>query len=132
MKRNANWTAALVSASILAGASAAFGQRLTEMYIPIGQSPGLSGKYTLIGTVSAVDAQSRRITCAYEAGSTTVQVTERTRIWLDRSKAKLPSVKGTLSDCGVGRRMEAKYVNNERRPGGEAEWIKVEVPPAAR
>jgi hypothetical protein len=92
---------------------------------PIGKSPPV--EHTLIGTISAVDATARRITCSGEAGSTTVQVTERTRIWLDRTPAKLPNLKGTLSDCRVGRRLEAKYVNNERTPGAEAEWIKVEV-----
>ncbi|HET6921892.1 MAG TPA: hypothetical protein VFI16_01975 [Anaeromyxobacteraceae bacterium] len=121
------WTWKAGAILLLAGATAASAQRLTEMYIPIGKSPGLSGKHTLIGTISAVDATARRITCSGEAGSTTVQVTERTRIWLDRTPAKLANLKGTLSDCRVGRRMEAKYVNNERKPGAEAEWIKVEV-----
>jgi hypothetical protein len=126
MTRRAIWTAG--AALLLAGANAAFGQRLTEMYIPIGQSPGLSGKHTLIGTIGAVDAQSRLVTCAHDSGTATVQVTDRTRIWLDRSKAKLPNRKGTLADLVAGRRMEAKYVGNERKPGGEAEWIKVEAP----
>jgi hypothetical protein len=119
-----------LAALLLAGAGAAWGQKLTEMYIPIGQSPGLSGKHTVIGNIEAVDARMRTITCAYGAESTTMKVTDTTRIWLDRSKAKLPSVKGTLGDCQVGRRMEAKFVNNQRVAGGAVEWIKVEVGPA--
>jgi hypothetical protein len=125
MTRNAISTA--VAAMLLLGAGAAFGQRLTEMYIPIGQSPGLSGKRTVVGTISATDPKTRRITCAYGSETATMQITDRTRIWLDRSRAKLPSLTGALTDCIVGRRMEARYVNDERKPGGDVEWIKVEV-----
>jgi len=122
-----------VAVLLLLGATAALGQRLTEMYIPIGQSPGLSGKHTMIGTISAVDAKARRITCAYGSETATMQLTDRTRIWIDRSKARQPSLKGALSDCVVGRRMEARWVNDERKAGGEVEWIKVEVAePGAR
>jgi hypothetical protein len=118
-----------VAVLLLAGATAAHGQRLSEMYVPIGESPGLSGKLTVIGTITAVDAKTRTITCVYGSETTTAKVTGRTRIWLDRSKAKLPSQNGTLADCLVGRRMEMRYVADLRKPGGEVEWLKVEVAP---
>ena len=124
MTRRAIWTAGVTL--LLASATVAFGQRLTEMYIPIGQSPGLSGKHTFIGAIGAVDAGSRLVTCVHASGTATMKVTDRTRIWLDRSRAKQANGKGTLADLVVGRRMETKYVGNERKPGGEAEWIKVE------
>jgi hypothetical protein len=129
-KRRASWTALVVL--LLAAATAAHGQRFTEMYIPIGQSPGLSGKHTVQGTISAVDAKSRMVTCVYGSETTTAKVTDRTHIWLDRSKAKLSSQKGALSDCVVGRRMEMRYVNDQHKAGAEAEWIKVEVAPGAK
>jgi hypothetical protein len=116
-------------AVLLAGAGAALGQRLSEMYIPIGQSPGLSGKHTVVGTITAVDPKSGILTCSYGSETTTAKVTARTRIWLDRSKARLTSQKGSLSDCAVGRRMEMRYVKDQRAPGAEVEWIKVEVAP---
>jgi hypothetical protein len=121
-----------VAVLLLLGATAALGQRLTEMYIPIGKSPGLSGRHTMIGTISAVDAKARRITCAYGSETTTMQLTDRTRVWIDRSRAKLTSLNGTLSDCVVGRRMEARWVKDERKAGGEVEWIKVEGPEAGK
>ena len=88
-RRNVVWLA--VAVLLLAAATAAHGQRLTEMFIPIGESPGLSGKHTIIGTISAVDAKTRIITCVYGSETITAKVTDRTRIWLDRSKAKLSS-----------------------------------------
>jgi tetrahydromethanopterin S-methyltransferase subunit D len=108
-------------------ATAALAQRVTERYIPIGQSPGLSGKHTVIGTISAVDAKGRTLTCSHEAGTITMRVTDRTKVWLDRSKAKQSNLTGSFTDCMAGRRMEAKYVNNDRRPLAEVEWIKVQI-----
>jgi hypothetical protein len=120
---------ALLCGALLAvlAASAAFAQRATERYIPIGQSPGLSGKHTVIGTISAVDAKGRTLTCSYEAATITMKVTDRTKIWLDKSQVKQSNLAGSFTDCMAGRRMEAKYVNNDRRAGAEVEWIKVQV-----
>lgn len=43
----------------LGGAIEASGQQATEMFIPIGQSPGLSSKESVIGTLESVDQGSR-------------------------------------------------------------------------
>jgi hypothetical protein len=120
---------ALQCAALLAmlAATAAFAQRATERYIPIGQSPGLSGKHTVIGTISAVDVKGRTLTCSYETSTITMKVTDRTKIWLDKSKVKQANLAGSFTDCIVGRRMEAKYVDNDRRAGAEVEWIKVQI-----
>jgi hypothetical protein len=40
---------------------------------------------------------------------------------------KLSNQKGTPSDLKAGARVEIKYINDERKDGGTAEWIKVEV-----
>ena len=45
-------------------ASAPSAQKMTEQYIPIGQSPGLSGKYTVIGKLQSVNPQERTCTVA--------------------------------------------------------------------
>lgn len=105
----------------------ALAQRSTEMYVPIGQSPGLSGKVTTIGTIDDVKLQEKVITCSYGSGSISAKITPKTRIWLDRSKAKLPNSPGGFSDCTKGRRVEVKYVNNDRRDGADADWVKVEI-----
>jgi hypothetical protein len=102
-------------------------QKMTEMYIPIGQSPGLSGKYTTIGTITTVNPQTKALTCTYGAGSISFSVTPRTRFWLDRSALKAPNTKGTFADCAVGKKVEVKTVNNTRADGSEVEWIKIQV-----
>jgi hypothetical protein len=125
MKRRSVLLGGLLALAL--GATAAQAQRATERYIPIGRSPGLSGKRTVMGTIAAVNAKERTLTCAYASGTATMKVTDRTRIWLDRSKDKLPNLTGTLADCIVGRPMEARFLNDERKPGAEVDWIKVQV-----
>ena len=103
-----------------------YAQKTTERFIPIGQSPGLSGKFTLIGKIEAVDLQKKALTCADSTGSHIVKVTEQTPIWLDRSRLNQTNQTGTLTDCQKGRPVEVKFVDKERKEG-PAEWIKVGV-----
>ncbi len=56
--------------------AAAQAQKTTEQFIPIGQSPGLSGKYTYLGAIESADSVARLVT----AGGRSVRVTARTRI----------------------------------------------------
>ena len=105
-----------------------YGQRSTEMYIPVGKSPGLSGKYTVIGTVNSLDSEARTLTCKDQSGVLyTMTVDENTKFWLDRSALKQSSVKASLMDCKLGVLMEVKYRDNDRKAGGLAEWIKIRV-----
>jgi hypothetical protein len=106
---------------------AAHGQKATEQFIPIGQSPGLSGKHTLIARIEAVNPPTRTLTLKNETGTHTVRIAEQTKIWLDRSRLQQPNVKGTFADCSVGSLAEIKFLQNERREGGVAEWAKVQV-----
>ncbi len=99
----------------------ALAQKTTEQFIPIGQSPGLSGKYTYQGVIEAADSAVQSVT----AGGSSVQVTERTRIWLDRSSAKQPNVAGSFDDLQAGRRVEIKYEDDARK--AFAAWIKVQA-----
>ena len=121
------------SALLWGSASAPSAQKMTEQFIPIGQSPGLSGKYTVIGKLQSVNAQEKTCTVAATTSATSdalnVRITERTKIWLDRSKLQQPNVPGTLADLRPGATVEVKP---EGHQGGvssaPAEWIKVEVP----
>jgi hypothetical protein len=106
---------------------AAHGQKATEMFIPIGQSPGLSGKHTLIARIEAVNPQTRMLTLKSATGMQTVRVTEQTKIWLDRSRLQQPNRTGTFADCSVGSTAEVKFVQNERKDGGVADWVKVQA-----
>lgn len=106
---------------------AAHAQKATEMIIPIGQSPGLSGKHTLIARIEAVNLQTRTLTLKAASGTQTVRITDQTRIWLDRSKLQQPNRTGAFADCSVGSTAEVKFVQNERKDGGVADWVKVQA-----
>ena len=100
-------------------------QKTTEIFIPIGKSPGLSGEYTKIGEIEAVSAQDQTITMSDAAGSYTLQVSEGCSIWLDKSQMKSTNHVGSFSDLVTGRMVEVKYKGND--PEGDVEWIKVQI-----
>ena len=117
-----------ISALLLGGPRAASAQKTTEQFIPVGRSPGLSGKHTVIGTVQAVNARDQTLTIAGPAGTRSAKVTERTRIWLDRSRSQQPSVKGTFADLRTGVTVEVKHEDPAgASAGGPAEWIKIQI-----
>jgi len=103
----------------------AHGQKATERYIPLGQSPGVSQRLTSIGEIADVDEPKRTVTIVEPGARRTVSITAATRIWLDRTKIKQPSLTGTFSDLQRGRRVEVKFQDAERRQ--TAEWVKVEI-----
>ena len=111
----------------LGGALNASGQQATEMFIPIGQSPGLSNKETVIGTIESVDPGTRMVTVSNPSGAQTVGITDRTMIWLDRSDQNQPNQNGAIGDLQKGRKIEIKIRKGE--PKAIAEWIKVQVGP---
>ena len=112
-------TAAVAILSTLGGVSLAHGQRATELYIPIGASPGVSGIHTLIGPIEAVDAGLRTL----RVGGTTVAIADTTEIWLDRSARAQSAATGSLGDCAPGRTAEVKLREGAAAP--VAEWVKV-------
>jgi hypothetical protein len=105
----------------------ASGQKATEMFIPIGQSPGLSKGNSVIGTLESVDPEKRSVTVASLSGAQTVEITDRTMIWLDLSQEKKPSRNGAINDLQQGRKVEVKVSKGEAKV--VAEWIKVQVGP---
>jgi hypothetical protein len=110
---------------LLAGLSLARAQEATERYIPIGQSPGLSGSHTVIGEVQGGDYKAGRIAVAADGRIYSVAVTERTRIWIDRSALKLPALTGKIEDCARGAKVEVSYEDDQKQ--GAADWIKVQA-----
>lgn len=106
--------------------SIAFAQKATEIYIPLGKSPGLSGVHTALGTIDAVNAQDRNVTMASASGERyTVRLSDDTKIWLDRSKIGERNVVGSFSDLQQGRRIEVRFSGEDRT--GTVVWIKVEI-----
>jgi hypothetical protein len=108
---------------VVASLSLAHGQEATERFLPIGQSPGQSGKTTTVGTVAAVDVQARSITVSSDGRAANFGWNLRTRIWLDRSRQQLGTLKGAESDIQVGRRVE---VSPGKTDPGVLDWIKLD------
>ena len=119
------WLARVIVVVALAGVSEAFGQEATEMYIPIGQSPGVSSKSTLLGTIESVDPGKRTLTVWGPAGTRKFQIADRTLIWIDRSAQKQRNQTGTLADLQRGRKVEIKP--DEGAGQAVAKWIKVQL-----
>jgi hypothetical protein len=114
---------------LLCGGSLAHGQEATERFIPIGQSPGVSGTQGTVGTIVAVDPEQRVLRLQAPAGPMTVEIAEATRIWIDRHEFGLPTREGSFQDCQKGRRAEVKYAAPETR--GVADWVKIQGRPPA-
>ena len=114
----------LVSVGMAAGV-----QEATELFIPIGQSPDLSNKVTVIGTIESSDAAEKTIVVKTDSGSAKAAITEKTKIYVDRSKRKESNRDGTFNDLKAGARVEVLYDGRKRATSGPAEWVKVEVAP---
>ena len=109
---------------LMMGAFSVYAEKSTELYIPIGQSPGLSGKYTVMGKIDQVSPKNQTIKMSGASGSYTVKMTKNTSIYLDRSKAQLSNIYGTLADCKGGDLVEVKFEDNSHSK--PIEWIKVQ------
>ena len=115
-----------VAAAFTAVLLPAHAQRATELYTPIGQSPGLSEKLTVIGTIESVDEAERSFRISGPEPASAI-VTERTQIYLDRSKLRETNRYGDRGDLKEGRRVEVLYEDREAIGQGPAEWIKIEM-----
>lgn len=100
-------------------------QRSTELFIPLGQSPGLSGILAAIGEVESLDTVTKTLTVRSGDDSVEAQITDSTSIWLDRSREQRSAVTGSRDDIQTGLRVEIKFVDSALRR--RAEWIKVEM-----
>lgn len=111
------------------GIPSAHGQKATEMFIPIGQSPGLSNTISVIGTIETIDPRGQTIAITGPSGSWSAMITSRTKIWLDKSKLRLPNQKGSFADLQKGLLVEVKYEDPEGRGKAKAaaDWIKVQI-----
>ncbi|MGI9234826.1 MAG: hypothetical protein ACR2RD_14425 [Woeseiaceae bacterium] len=101
----------------------AMSQQTTEQFIPIGKSPGISGEYSYVGVIVAVDAENHTIEVQSDQGTKAIRIAEDTRLWLDRSKAKRTNSKASYDDCEVGVTVEVMYVYDDK---ATADWIKIE------
>ena len=103
----------------------ALAQKATEFYIPVDSSPGLSAYYTWQGTIDTIDGENMIITVTNESGTRSINLTQNTRIWLDKSSQRVKNETGDFDDCQPGLYIEIKYEDNEA--SRVAEWIKIKV-----
>ena len=126
--RTAPTVCALVAALLGTVATPCLSQKATEMFIPVGQSAGLSGKHTLLARVQAVNPGERSLTLVQDGATQIVRLGARTPVWIDRSKIQQQNSSGTLADVAPGALVEVKFQKNNRA-SGEAEWVKVQSAP---
>ena len=102
-----------------------YAEKTAELYIPVGQSPGLSDSHNLIGRIDEVDHQNRSLTVNGTTGRFTVYTTEHTLIFLDKSMLRQPNRYGTFADIKPSIMVEVRFEADKRhRP---AEWIKLQI-----
>jgi hypothetical protein len=117
-----------IAGTILLSTPHAMAQRATELFIPIGKSPGISGVCSMTGTIDSAYAEDHILKMSTSSGdSYSVQITDETKIYLDRSILKQTNKIGTYSDCKEGAYCEVLYESHARKDYGEAEWIKIRV-----
>ena len=102
--------------------ASAYSHPATERYIPIGYWSDVSGQDTYMGEIKTHDSAAHTMRVEGSSGARTVQLTEQTKIWLDRTAQKRTNQEGSYSDCQPGRTVEVKF---KAGSGSEAEWIKV-------
>ena len=114
-----------LSAMVLICPAGAPAQRATEQFIPIGQSPGLSGTVTYTGEIAEIDLGARTITMRRpgDAALVSVTVVRRTLIWLDRSSVGRTNLSGTFADLVPGGVVEIHLQDPEDQR--LADWIKI-------
>jgi hypothetical protein len=96
----------------------------TERYIPIGESPGVSGVHSHIGTIrSVVEVTEAGLTMRVGEDAKIVKVDRETKIYLQTADPRTSNAMGTYEDCETGRQIEA-YPGDD----GTAIWLKIRVP----
>lgn len=123
---NARYTVlVLVAMAAFGMPGGAVAQEATEQFIPIGESPGVSREESYLGECVAYDAEDRVLQMHDNRGTRRILITEKTRIWLDRSPIKETNVVGDPGDLLPGRRMEVRYADPDDKE--VADWVKVEI-----
>jgi hypothetical protein len=100
------------------------GAEASELYIPIGRSPGVSGVLTITGTVDSADYRSGTIVIATRSGTHTVRLVDSTAVYLDFSQRRQPNKYGSLRDCHAGDYVEVK-LHEGAGAVKTARWVKI-------
>lgn len=95
----------------------------TELYIPIGQSPGISHVRSQIGRIQSLAAAGNGMTLLVDDRPVYVAFDKTAKIYLQYATPGQRNRLGTYADCQVDRTAEA-YVGDD----GRLRWIKVQMP----
>ncbi len=109
-------------ASLLLAGHATHAQQATEVYIPIGKSPGVSNSKSIVGAITGIDHADYRMTVSVGGARKIISMTPVTLYYLDRTRDRKQSRTATILDCEVGLRVEA-YLDE----AGNAIWVKIEA-----
>lgn len=102
---------------------AAWSHPATERYIPIGESPGISGIKSHIGTIRSVAEVPGAGLTMRVGEEEAVKIDHESRIYLQNVDPRKSNTIGTYADCKAGRLAEAYLADD-----GTAIWIKIRVP----
>lgn len=113
-----------VAALLLAAGATptATGHPATELYIPLGQSPGVSGARSWVGTIEARAATQRGFTMKVQDDERYVSFDASTRVYLQYLSPRKRNQLGDYADCESGLRAEV-YVGAD----GKARWVKLQM-----
>jgi hypothetical protein len=115
--------AAGIGSFVLAALTAAWAHPATELYIPIGKSPGISHLKSRIGPIASLSATQSGLTMALESGSVYVAFDKNTKIYVQYADPGRANQLGTYADCRAGLTAEVYTADD-----GTVPWVKVLVP----
>jgi hypothetical protein len=95
----------------------------TELYIPIGKSPGISHVKSQIGRIQSLAAAGNGMTLLVQDHPVYVPFDKTTKIYLQYAAPGQRNRLGTYADCRAERTAEV-YVGDD----GKLRWIKVQMP----
>lgn len=101
-------------------------QKETEIYIPIGESPGISGIVSVTGTIDSIFQVSLDSFVVTLKGGISFRTNTLTTVYLDKSLIPAKNEKGSLSGLSKNQFIEIKFRGND--PSEAAEWIKIRIP----
>ncbi len=123
MNHPLGWGRAIAIVLLTLAAGHSLAHPAFERYIPIGESPGLSGSGTYIGRIrEAEEADYTLVVQGEDRSRRTIRVVPSTDVWVDRSRRRRTNTAGGFEDCRPGRRVEVLL----RGDSDEAQWVKVE------
>lgn len=119
-------TALLLAFSILL--APAHSQERYEKFIPFDYHPGLSNKYTALGSIVEVNEDKKTVTIRTNTKTHSYKVTKDTQIWLDQPQPETRNAKGSFSDLKAGLKAEIGMDPAENKGEEVVRWIKVQIP----